>query len=33
MSDLGEVNYCVGLQIYKLHDGLFLSQSKHVLDI
>ena len=33
MSDLGELTYFLGLQISRLHDGLFISQTKYVLDL
>ena len=33
MSDLGELNYFLGLQISRLHDGLFISQEKYALDL
>ena len=33
MSDLGELNYFLGLQISRLHDGLFISQAKYALDL
>ena len=32
MIDLHEMNYFVGLQVCKLHHGLFISQSKYALD-
>jgi hypothetical protein len=33
MSDSGELNYFLSLQVCKIHDGLFLSQSKYALYI
>jgi len=33
MSDFSEKKYFLGLQVCKLHSGLFLSQSKYALDI
>ena len=33
MSDLGELSYFLGLQISRLHDGLFISQKKYDVDL
>ena len=33
MSDLGELTYFLGVQISRLHDGLFISQTKYLLDL
>jgi hypothetical protein len=33
MTDLGLLHYFLGLQVLPLSDGLFLSQSKYVLDL
>jgi hypothetical protein len=33
MTDLGLLHYFLGLQVLPLTDGLFLSQSKYVLDL
>jgi hypothetical protein len=33
MTDLGLLHYFLGLQVLPLSDGLFLSQSKYVMDL
>ena len=33
MKDLGELHYFLGIEILRFHGGLFLSQSKYVMDL